>query len=110
MPHPKISFSQIESAACAYYGIHPLELRNKIRNQKSARRRYAVIHVARVHTALSLTSIARRVNFKDHTSVLYGQRRAGELLEHVPAFAQDIAALEEILAHTAAPSLQQIQV
>ena len=46
-----------------------------------ARARWAIMHISREHHKHSLTYIGRYLGNRDHTTALYGLRRAKQLLE-----------------------------
>jgi chromosomal replication initiator protein len=96
----KFSIKDIESAVCARYRIHPVELQGKLRARRRVRPRQVAIYLARELTQASLHKLGRRFNI-DHTTVLWSQRRIAEFVATDIDYATTIAGIKEILDHAA---------
>jgi len=79
MSERHVSFDMIVQSVSAVTGISPRAMMADRRNDDFVRARYAVFWVAAEATSLSLAAIARLAGDRDHTTVLYGLRRAEEL-------------------------------
>lgn len=70
----------IEAAVCARFGLTPEILRGPKKHRGIARPRQIVMFLAREMTPLSYSRIGVHFN-RDHTTVLFAQRRIRELIE-----------------------------
>lgn len=98
------SIIDIETAVANYYGITRDELFRRPRHGRkdsnvNAHRRFVLIHLARELTNLSYPQIAHHLNFKDHTSVMHGARRAAQLMLDDSEFRGAVGAVTELLHH-----------
>ena len=76
----------IEAAVCARFGLTPEILRGPKKQRGIARPRQIVMFLAREMTLLSYPRIGAHFN-RDHTTVLFGERRIRELMEKKPKLA-----------------------
>ena len=77
----------IEAAVCARFGLTPEILRGPKKHRGIARPRQIVMFLAREMTPLSYPRIGAHFN-RDHTTVLFAQRRITELMEKKPKLAE----------------------
>ncbi|MEL6467943.1 MAG: helix-turn-helix domain-containing protein [Pseudomonadota bacterium] len=70
-----ITISQIKEAASQYYSIKISDLDGLNRNRAFFRPRYIVMYLACELTKHSLSTIARRLGGRDHTTVIHGRNR-----------------------------------
>ena len=94
-------FADVEAATLKFFGITREQLYTRHRNRVAARRRFALVHLARLMTSLSLPDIAARMRYRDHTSVLHAQHEAMELVRDNFEFAQDVLGIAQILFRSA---------
>jgi chromosomal replication initiator protein len=85
--------SQIVDAASDLTGFTPAELIGPVRERRLVHVRFSVYYVAQRLTGKSLPLIGRLLGGRDHKTILYGIRRARELLRSDPAFARMVEAL-----------------
>jgi chromosomal replication initiator protein len=69
------SISEIQAAACEYFGVSPEELLSSTRIARVAWPRQLAMYLARELTAESLPAIGRHFGGRDHTTVLHAWRR-----------------------------------
>jgi hypothetical protein len=87
------SCSSIFAHVCAFYGVTMADLLSARTTQAVARPRQIAMHLARELTARSLPEIGARLGKRDHTTVLYGARRAVARMAREPALAREVAEL-----------------
>jgi chromosomal replication initiator protein len=80
------SLRDIEAAVCARFGLTPEILRGPQKHRGIARPRQIVMFLAREMTTLSYPRIGAHFH-RDHTTVLFGERRIRELMEKKPKVA-----------------------
>ena len=83
---PTPSFRDIEAAVCARFGLTPEILRGPKKHRGIVRPRQIVMFLAREMTPLSYPRIGAHFN-RDHTTVLFGERRIKELMQKRPKVA-----------------------
>lgn len=76
----------IEAAVCARFGLTPQILRGPKKQRGIARPRQIAMYLAREMTPLSYPRIAAWFN-RDHTTVLFGERRVRQLMVEKPKLA-----------------------
>lgn len=76
----------IEAAVCARFGLTPQILRGPKKQRGIARPRQIAMYLAREMTPLSYPRIAAWFN-RDHTTVLFGERRVRQLMAERPKLA-----------------------
>jgi chromosomal replication initiator protein len=69
------SITEIQSAACEYFGVSPEELLSTSRSARVAWPRQLAMYLARELTGESLPAIGRHFGGRDHTTVLHAWRR-----------------------------------
>lgn len=90
--HPYNIVRSLISDVSALTGYPPTMLRGPVRTRGLAHARFAVMKAA-YGLGMTMPQIGRQLNNRDHTSILYGIRRAKELEQTDPEFA---ALLKEI--------------
>lgn len=85
-PPPSPSLRDIEAAVCARFGLTPEILRGPQKHRGIARPRQIVMFLAREMTPLSYPRIGAHFH-RDHTTVLFGERRIRELMAVKPKLA-----------------------
>jgi hypothetical protein len=93
------TLADIESATCKFFNITRQELYRRSPKRHVSRRRWVVVHLARLMTNLSQPDLARRMMFRDHTTVLHAQRRAIELVRDDTEFAHTVLGVAQVLFH-----------
>lgn len=79
-PPPKYPpMHKIIAVVCERYGIRPIDLRSSRRPRSIVRPRQIAYHLGRMLTPLSLPLIGKMCGGKDHTTVLYGDRKIAAL-------------------------------
>ena len=81
------SLRDIEAAVCARFGLTPEILRGPKKHRGIARPRQIVMFLAREMTPLSYPRIGAHFH-RDHTTVLFGERRIRELMGIKPKVAE----------------------
>lgn len=83
---PTPSLRDIEAAVCARFGLTPEILRGPKKQRGIARPRQIVMFLAREMTPLSYPRIGAHFH-RDHTTVLFGERRIRALMLEKPKVA-----------------------
>ncbi len=96
-PEPP-SIERIQELACAAFGVTREELLSAARNSRLAWARQVAMYLARRHTGASLPAIGERFGGRNHTTVMYACRKAGERLAADPAAQALVHDLERRLA------------
>jgi chromosomal replication initiator protein len=89
------TIAEIQSAACAHFGLSSDELLSATRSPRVAWPRQVAMYLARELTGESLPSIGREFGGRDHTTVLHACRRAGA---RIATDADARAAVEKLCA------------
>jgi chromosomal replication initiator protein len=98
----RCTLQEIETAACAQFGLTPQELRSSTRRARVAWPRQMAMYLARELSGESLPAIGKHFGGRDHTTVLHAWRRAGERVSSDPVSREDVEKLRRRLG--AAPS------
>jgi chromosomal replication initiation ATPase DnaA len=91
------SMQQIIRATASFYGVPVTDIKSMRREVRMTLARHVVMYLARTHTLLSLTIIARLLGDRDHTSVLHGYRRICGLYHTDPELRLAVHAIEKTL-------------
>lgn len=103
----RISLRDIEAAVCSHFtGLQLQHLQSRTKKNSVAFPRFVAIHFARAHTPWSLPQLGERYH-RDHTTILHGQRRAVALMATNEKFADDVAAVAELL-HTRPRNMDEL--
>lgn len=96
LPPPKLrlalpsqkSMNEVIRAVSKAFNIPADDLRyNRSQYQYLCRARYAAWHIIRRQRRFSLQQIGQAFDFRDHSTIINGLRRAEYLLQHDPDFA-----------------------
>jgi len=91
------SLLQIKNAVADAYGIPAIEIEKQSRHKNVVEPRHVTIHLARRLTLLSYPAMGRKLGNRDHTSLMYADRKVSERRQAEPAFDAKIAELERLL-------------
>ncbi len=94
----KPTIERIQQLACEAFGISADELVSAGRSRRLAWARQVAMYLARRHTGASLPAIGERFGGRNHTTVMYACRKAGERLAADPAAQALVQDLERRLA------------
>ena len=76
-----LSVDGISAAVADYYGITVEDLTGPSRSRRVSRPRQLAMYLSREETDASLPRIGRALGNRDHTTVMYGCERIGDLIE-----------------------------
>lgn len=100
------SIAAIQRATCSHFAIPLHEMGSERRSQVVSRPRQIAMYLAKQLTPQSMPAIARRFGGRDHTTVLYANRRIEGLICDDPDLAEDVRAIQAtIYAHEATSAL-----
>ena len=99
-PEPP-TIEHVQQVACDAFGVSRDELVSAARGARVAWARQVAMYLARRHTGASLPTIGARFGGRNHTTVMYACRKAGEKLAADPAAQALVQDLERRL--TASP-------
>ncbi len=89
---------QVAGLTARYFGLKVADLKSPARRRTLVASRGVAMYLARQLTTNSLGQIGRYFGGRDHTTVLYGCRRTGELLHRDRAIRQAVTELKKLLA------------
>ena len=92
------TIERVQELTCAAFEVSREELLSSARNSRLAWARQVAMYLARRHTGASLPAIGERFGGRNHTTVMYACRRAGERLAADPAAQALVHDLERRLA------------
>ena len=104
-PHAQI-IKRMVTFVCFALDERPSDLLSQRRAQKLAYGRFAIMWAAKALTPYSYPQIARALGGYDHTSIMYGCRRADELRDSDPDFR---TLSDALLAHFSEPQTEKDQ-
>jgi chromosomal replication initiator protein len=87
---PDLTVSSIATAVADFYGITMDDILGKSRNRKVARPRQLAMYLARKETDASLPQIGKVLGDRDHTTILYGCTKVGDLIETDPSLRREV--------------------
>ena len=90
---PRVSIAAIIEAVSAETGVDIFEIKGPVRGQPIVLARHIAAHLAVKHTGLSLPQIGRALN-RDHSTVLYADRRVRERRKDSPELEEVIGRIE----------------
>jgi len=93
----KTSIDEIQRAVADHFAIRFADLVGPKRNRVYARPRQVAMYLAKEMTDKSLPEIARKFGGRDHTTIMYGIRKIGELAADDAALLEDIEILRKAL-------------
>ncbi len=82
---------------CKHYNISRTAMLSSQRSQSIVRPRQVAFYLCKELTGRSLPEIGRKFGDKDHTTVLHGVRKVGELMARDAEFASEVAFLKNKL-------------
>lgn len=91
------STQEILAILCDKINFNLEELKSSARNRKTARARQKVVYLLRQSTGASYVQIAKLLGGKDHTSIIYAENKAKDLIKNDPDFATEIESLKTFL-------------
>ncbi len=99
MPKATLTYSmrEIESAVATRFQLHPWELRSRDHTRRVSHPRHIAMFLCREYGTKPFPLIGRYFD-RDHTTVMFGQRRIARLLEADPGVAAQVNGVREILA------------
>jgi chromosomal replication initiator protein len=93
----RLRLREIAAATARAFALKPSELRGASRRQAVVTARSVAMYLARQLTTESLKQIGRYFGGRDHTTVMYGRRKAEKLLKNDPAIHQTVQQLQKKL-------------
>ena len=101
-PHAKATgvvptIERVQELTCEAFSISRDELLSSARSGRVAWPRQVAMYLAREHTGATLPAIGREFGGRNHTTVMYACRRAGERIASDPAAHATVTALERRL-------------
>ncbi|CAM4065800.1 chromosomal replication initiator protein DnaA [Palleronia rufa] len=93
----KTSIDEIQRAVADHFAIRFADLVGPKRNRVYARPRQVAMYLAKEMTDKSLPEIARKFGGRDHTTIMYGIRKIGEMAADDAALLEDIEILRKAL-------------
>ena len=83
--HGPPTIERVQELACEAFDVTRDELLSASRNARLAWARQVAMYLAREHTGATLPAIGRSFGGRNHTTVMYACRRAGERIAADPA-------------------------
>jgi chromosomal replication initiator protein len=97
-PRTTPTIDRVQELTCAAFEVSREELLSSARSARVAWARQVAMYLARRHTGASLPAIGERFGGRNHTTVMYACRKAGERLAADPAAQALVHDLERRLA------------
>ena len=95
--------SVVISAVSEHMGVDEGTLRGQRRDKKTALARRIAMYLLREESRLPSTRVGELLGGKDHSTVLYAQRRFEEQLESDPSMRQDLITIRQAISSRASP-------
>jgi chromosomal replication initiator protein len=95
-----LTIERVQQLTCEAFSISREELLSSGRSGRVAWPRQVAMYLARRHTGATLPAIGREFGGRNHTTVMYACRKAGERIEHDPAAQAAVRDLERRLVDT----------
>jgi chromosomal replication initiator protein len=92
-PERRITVDEIQKTVAEHFQLKQADLLSDRRNRAVARPRQIAMYLCKQHTTRSYPDIGRRFGGRDHTTVLHGVRKVGELMTQDDQVARDVEAL-----------------
>jgi chromosomal replication initiator protein len=89
--------ADIERAVCLKYSLSKEVLRSQTWVRAVARPRQILMYLSRQMTKASLPHIGRYLGGRDHTTILYGNRRITQMLRETNTMAGEVEGVREIV-------------
>jgi chromosomal replication initiator protein len=93
----RITIEEIQKEVSSYYGVSMRDLLSHRRDRQIVRPRQIAMFLAKELTTRSLPEIGRRFGGRDHTTVLYGVRKIGQMRTENSALADEIDLLKRMI-------------
>ena len=93
----EVSAERIQQLVADHYGLRVADLKSKRRTSAIVTPRQVAMYLCRTLTSHSLPEIGRLFGGRDHTTVLHGCRKIGDLREQDPSLAQTLRNLRRKL-------------
>lgn len=93
----RITIEEIQKEVSSFYGVSMRDLLSHRRDRQIVRPRQIAMWLAKELTTRSLPEIGRRFGGRDHTTVLYGVRKIGEMRKENTALADEIDLLKRMI-------------
>jgi len=93
----RISILKIAEIVSRYYGLRTNEVISHRRMKEFVHARFVIYFFCRELLSKSYPEIGRRCAGRDHTTVMYGIRRLGEMIKIDEGLASDLDKIREIL-------------
>lgn len=93
----EVSVERIQQLVADHYGVRVADLKSKRRTAAISTPRQVAMYLCRTLTSHSLPEIGRLFGGRDHTTVLHGCRKIGDLKEQDPSLAQTLRNLRRKL-------------
>ncbi len=97
MTDRKVTVEEIQRKVAEHYNIRMSDMVGPKRQRVVARPRQVAMWLAKELTTRSLPDIGRRFGGRDHTTVMHGVRRIGELIKTDSQIAEDVELLRRAL-------------
>lgn len=95
--HRKITIDDVKRRVMERYTLKAGDLESRSRKQQFVRPRQVAMYLARQLTGRSFPEIARKFGPRDHTTVIHGCDRIGELMMSNPDVAAEVEDLQRLL-------------
>lgn len=92
-PERRITVDEIQKTVAEHFQLKQADLLSDRRNRAVARPRQIAMYLCKQHTTRSYPDIGRRFGGRDHTTVLHGVRKVGELMAQDDQVARDVETL-----------------
>jgi len=92
-PERRITVDEIQKTVAEHFQLKQTDLLSDRRNRAVARPRQIAMYLCKQHTTRSYPDIGRRFGGRDHTTVLHGVRKVGELMTQDDQIARDVETL-----------------
>jgi chromosomal replication initiator protein len=96
-PERRITIEDIQKKVASYYHVSMRDLLSHRRDRVIVRPRQVAMYLCKELTTRSLPEIGRRFGGRDHTTVLYGVRRIGQMKQENTTLADEIELLRRML-------------
>jgi chromosomal replication initiator protein len=93
----RITIEEIQKEVSSYYGVSMRDLLSHRRDRQIVRPRQIAMFLAKELTTRSLPEIGRRFGGRDHTTVLYGVRKIGQMRSENATLADEIDLLKRMI-------------
>jgi len=93
----RITIEDIQKKVAAFYHVPMRDLLSHRRDRAIVRPRQVAMYLCKRLTTRSLPEIGRRFGNRDHTTVLYGVRRIGEMREQNTVLSDEIELLKRMI-------------